>query len=539
MAYNIKLFVHGVPDGQKIWGSPGSDAKYIEAFYGRKSSVSSQMLLEVMQFGGETNAYYTYYYNGKLQEKGGRSGGYFALTLRINYYYVDIQNIYNLLEAAFKKYIIGSVLENTAGGGCRFKISQFNQANDTLTDLENEMVHYLMRFSSDQDFVSLSGFKSNGQNECGMINLLEAAPNVVLTHVKSTGKISVSSLYPSSKEQQIIDKMNAEIKAVNSNAQQQISAVQQKAQQDVLTAQKEKEQGILDVKNEYKEADKIIKTLKIENDKAIKDNERLNREVQKLNNNLINAQEKIKNYDNLQNELNNRNAVLDNIKKEISRLGSIPTIDNPGSKKTQIKNHEKENSDYSWGREQPIQSGTILNIYWKKLIFPSILLLVIILIAISIFKSCNGKDNNSVSFSLFGDDKKEVVEQKGTELLKEQTPVQEASEDKEAFESSGGAENMVHETVESLKQKYPNARINIDPMDEAKGDFMRVSSGIKYTISLVEGDKELDLKGEWDCKPEDFHIYENNIIPKREGSLRIVYKVNGMEFVDKIVNVKL
>ena len=60
MAYNIKLFVHGVPNGQDIWGNPGADAKYIEAFYGRKSNVASQMILEVMQFGGETNAYYTY-----------------------------------------------------------------------------------------------------------------------------------------------------------------------------------------------------------------------------------------------------------------------------------------------------------------------------------------------------------------------------------------------------------------------------------------------------------------------------------------------
>ena len=52
MAYNIKLFVHGVPNGQDIWGNPGADAKYIEAFYGRKSNVASQMILEVMQFGG-------------------------------------------------------------------------------------------------------------------------------------------------------------------------------------------------------------------------------------------------------------------------------------------------------------------------------------------------------------------------------------------------------------------------------------------------------------------------------------------------------
>ena len=156
MAYNIKLFVHGVPNGQDIWGNPGADAKYIEAFYGRKSNVASQMILEVMQFGGETNAYYTYfYYNDKIQDKQNRTGGYFALTLRINYYYADVQNIYNLLEAAFNKYIIGSVLEYTAGGGCRFLVSQLNQANENFLALEKELVHYLMQFSTTISFRSV------------------------------------------------------------------------------------------------------------------------------------------------------------------------------------------------------------------------------------------------------------------------------------------------------------------------------------------------------------------------------------------------
>ena len=146
MAYKIKLFVHGVPNGQDIWGNPGEDAKYIEAFYGRKSNVPSQMFLEVMQFGGETYAYYTYfYYHDKIQDSTNRTGGYFALTLRINYYYADIQNIYNLLEAAFNKFVIGSVMEYTAGGGCRFMIPHFIQANDTFKALEKELQHYLMQ----------------------------------------------------------------------------------------------------------------------------------------------------------------------------------------------------------------------------------------------------------------------------------------------------------------------------------------------------------------------------------------------------------
>ncbi|MDE5550631.1 MAG: hypothetical protein K2I99_04680, partial [Bacteroidaceae bacterium] len=232
----IKLYTHGVPNGQSIWGNPDADAQYIETFYGRKSSVPSQMLVEVMQFAGKTNAYYTYFCHGNFQDNGGRPGGYFALTLRINHYYKDIQNIYNLLEAAFNKFIIGSVLERT-NDGYRFLIPQLNQKDKLFKDLENELTHYLTQFSSDNDFVSLGGFKSNGQNECGTINLLEATPSVVIQRVKSTGKTSVSPLYPSSREQQIIDKCNNKIQTIKADAQQQKAIMEQKMQNDMATIQ--------------------------------------------------------------------------------------------------------------------------------------------------------------------------------------------------------------------------------------------------------------------------------------------------------------
>ena len=232
----IKLYTHGVPNGQSIWGNPDADAQYIETFYGRKSSVPSQMLVEVMQFAGKTNAYYTYFCHGNFQDNGGRPGGYFALTLRINHYYKDIQNIYNLLEAAFNKFIIGSVLERT-NDGYRFLISQLNQKDKLFKDLENELKHYLTQFSSDNDFVSLGGFKSNGQNECGTINLLEATPSVVIQRVKSAGKTSVSPLYPSSREQQIIDKCNNEIQTIKADTQQQKAIMEQKMQNDMATIQ--------------------------------------------------------------------------------------------------------------------------------------------------------------------------------------------------------------------------------------------------------------------------------------------------------------
>lgn len=534
MAYNIKLFVHGVPNGQDIWGNPGADAKYIEAFYGRKSNVASQMILEVMQFGGETNAYYTYfYYNDKIQDKQNRLGGYFALTLRINYYYADVQNIYNLLEAAFNKYIIGSVLEYTTGGGCRFLVSQLNQANENFMALEKELEHYLMQFSSNKDFVALSGFKSNGQNECGTINLLEAASNVVSSHVKSTGKISVSALHPTSKEQQIIKKMNDEVQAANTNAQQQIAAAQQKAQQDIQTAQRDKEQGIQAVKNEYKDADKTISQLRAQIDKANKNNAQLTSQVNDLNLKLQNAQAYKTKYDESQKRLAKLEELVEKIKNNLSGLSGISELLGISSVGGNIYG-----SRHSGGRKTEEHSHGFESFIKKIHPFMDffVMLILLLIIGVTLPKSCESKDTKLAGWLPFGGDKKEVVDQKEHEQETSTPGDSEDSEDEEDFESTGGPAGVIQETLESLRTKYPNAKIDVSNIWEAKGQFMQVSSGANYTLS-IKGVTE-DLHGEWVYDPQDFYIQDGNIIPLHAGSCRIVYKVNGIEFLDRTITVK-
>lgn len=509
MNYNIKLFVHGVPNGQDTWGNPGTDAKYIEAFYGRKSNVAKQMILEVMHFGGETNAYYTFY-NDKIQDRQNRPGSYFALTLRINYYYADIQNIYNLLEAAFNKYIIGTVLEHT-GGGYRFLVSQLNQANEAFIALEKELNHYLMQFSNNEDFVSLSGFKSNGQNEYRQINLLEAAANDVSSHIKSTGKISVSSLYPTSKEQQIINKMNSEIQAA-----------QQKTQKIVQDAQRDKELGIQAVKDEYKSQ------LRDQKDKDNKDKVQLREQVEKLNLELQEAQSYKKFYEESKKKLEEKDKLLAELKKGISGLSGI-------FEQTGISSVSPNIPRRSQRRSKKIETTSSGFISFIKKIPPSLLLFAIIIIllifCLIFLKSCNSFTN----FSLFDNSKKELVEQEGgDEVLEYYESADYLTEENEHV--SADSPDEAQETLESLKAKFPNAKIDISNIEEANGQFMKVSSGVNYTIS-IKGTTE-DLHGEWVYNPNDFYIQDSNIIPKRAGSCRIVYKVNGIDFLDKTINVK-
>lgn len=252
MNYDIKLYAHGVPKGQRTWGVAGYDNNYIESFYGRKSDVSVQMLVEVKQFGSKANCYYTYLRLDNIKDSSGRAGSYFALTLRLNYYYADILNMYNLLDAAYKKFITGTILE-TANDGSRYLISDFAQSNKVLTDLEEEIKKYLMQFSKDSDFVPLSGFKANSMSGADSVYLLDCEGKNVANHVKANGNISVSPLYPSSREQRTIQKMKDEIMVVNANAKQQIVAVQQKAQTDIQNIQSQTTENIKAARRERDE----------------------------------------------------------------------------------------------------------------------------------------------------------------------------------------------------------------------------------------------------------------------------------------------
>ena len=103
--YTINLYIHGVPSGQDVWGlrdSNGPEAQYIRSFYGQGLDGKSQMYVDIRQYDGRTSSYYTYKQDKTIDNTNNRPGGYCAITLRIdNYYYADIQNMFNLLKAAF------------------------------------------------------------------------------------------------------------------------------------------------------------------------------------------------------------------------------------------------------------------------------------------------------------------------------------------------------------------------------------------------------------------------------------------------------
>lgn len=463
--YDIKLFAHGVPKGQSIWGNPKAESLYIESFYGRQSSVSTQMLIEVMRMGNETSCYYTYLKTGNLQDMDGRPGGYFALTLKVNYYYADIHNIYNLLETAFNKYILGTILSST-GAGYRFRVSRLEEVASTLNGLEEELRHYLMQFSTNQDFVPLTGFKSNGQEACGTIHLLEASAKVVLEHVKRTGKISVSSLYPSAAESQLRSE-------IEKSAQQKISTIRQQAAAEVEKALREKEASL----------------------QASKDERLSSQRYKSL-------------YEKSEQDLDKARRTLSEIKRS---LESIRGIDGQDS----VPGHgEANNRPQDMGVKTPLR---------RKSVLPLLnLLLTLLLVVFLIPRSCsNGgtKDKDApndmadtVTYESPGQENPNVEEESVPEEVATPTPGEEPLPDS----GETGSEEV------ALEDLFEGAWIDIKGI--GRSNPMR--KGIAYKVTLQKGPSDLEGQGQW--QSTDFTIKSNDsIVPKHTGECVISYMING------------
>lgn len=307
MKYEIKLYAHGVTNGQSTWGVENFDSSHIQTFY-RGTGVSPQMFVETLQFGSSTYCYYTYMRTDNICDNNGRTGSYFAFTLRINYYYADIQNVYNLLDAAYNKFAVGTIIDIN-GVVSKYLIADFAQADNFLKKLESELINYLMQFSSDSDFVPLSGFKANGHKTAVInINLLECGVRAIANHIKNNGSISVSPLHQSSREQSIIKEMNDK----ETKALKQIADVRQKAEQDIQA-----------VKDEYKDVEQERNMLRSQNDKITKEKNNLMIQLDEAKSERKNAQTYKAQLETLQKTSDKNTKILADITKLVSESNGI------------------------------------------------------------------------------------------------------------------------------------------------------------------------------------------------------------------------
>ena len=266
MALNINLYVHGVPMGHKTWGVLGEDDNFIANFYSSKWPAKELMQVDIMEYKGKVYSYYTFVKGQNVMGYDNRTGSYFALTIRMDAYYADLQNMYKILSAAYEKMCVGRLVQKQ-GEGIKFIVQDFAVLDNELKGMENRIISYIGEFSNNKDLVSFSGFKTNGQLEAQTENLLECDNAKALNTVKATGKISVSPYYPSKEVKELISKNEDEmqklrqmtsqqINEAHEKASQQIRNIESKAKEDIASVRRQASEEMTRLKSQYSSVDK-------------------------------------------------------------------------------------------------------------------------------------------------------------------------------------------------------------------------------------------------------------------------------------------
>ena len=539
------MYVHGVPKGQDKWNVEESDRNYIESFYGiRKPSVSTLMYVEVKKSGQITYCYYTYFHD-KVRDCNGRPGGYIALTLRINHYYTDVQNIYNLLDAAYNKFIVGRIVR-TDNEVIRFCVSDFSQEKAMLLDLEKELYKYLMQFSSDSDFVPLDGFVINGQNQSVDINILECNVQEVARYMKSNGSVSVSSLFPSKKEQQIRQRMKEDYDAncvrlqkqaeeAHANAQREINVIKDAHNNEILSLHDsldKAQQECACLKKhvaELKQERQIAESLRRDLDKAEQECARQKKDMASLKQEL----QYIKScrYDDVKSALDNKNDILKKIQdllKKPSGLGKNKEhsgIDNYNNNGDSQKPDTGGDSDPTF-RERLSKQGKlftgILGLS-RKLLIPIAFVVLFVVLAVEFVMFSNVKEELLKN----SNDLLEMVADKVSASLPtvpNSTPM---------HNNADKDDEISKEQINAMKSK---ARIDIA---ELTPETQHMELSKTYTVSLKNIDEQLSDKIKW--VSEDFTVKEGyKIKPKKKGNcvIHCLLTATGDTIKSRTINVK-
>lgn len=241
MGLNINLFVHGVPMGQKIWGPKGDDERYLSSFYGPKWDVPELMKVDIMAIGGVTQCYYTFVRGRNVCDSSGRAGSYFALTLKMNALYADVQNIYNILKAVYDKMCVGLCVQED-NGMVKYLLSDFQNIDGKLKEVEGHLLNYISKFSKSNDIVPLSGFTTNGQ--ATNMNLFECNRHVATEQMKKVGHLQVSPHYLSSESAKIVAQCKAETQSEIQKAQQEIQLLKKTTQEEKAVITKQAEERV-------------------------------------------------------------------------------------------------------------------------------------------------------------------------------------------------------------------------------------------------------------------------------------------------------
>lgn len=245
---DLELFIHGVPNGQKINGVSG-DNTYFTTFYNpskKEFQGALKFLIEIRNLNGTNYCYYSFLNYNNVSANDGRSGSYIGLTIRIDEYCNDPYRILCLLYVLYRRYVVGTLFDANRN---RFLISDF--IDEKLQPIREYLTVLFEKCFSGNDFVKIQNQNFNVQEEF-IINWSDSL-SIDLWDCLKKGRVLLATDYPSFEGKRIIAEWENKLAALQSSHQQQLNA-----KDEELT---KSNQNITSLNGELSRRDSMIRNL--------------------------------------------------------------------------------------------------------------------------------------------------------------------------------------------------------------------------------------------------------------------------------------
>jgi hypothetical protein len=201
---DVEILLHGVPSGQDYYGIK-EEQKLAESFY-TSSNESVKLVVEAKKNGTTPYVYYTYLRYKNIVGAGGRSGSYIGITLRLDMYYLDVVHMYNMLDIAFKKYIIGALLTPT-GESYKYVSPDFSSKKLEIEQLQQGVLKLIETTCVFPKFVKIDNSFINQITNAPTCNIADITEGTMSATIKKYSKIILSPDYKSNLEKEYDKKL--------------------------------------------------------------------------------------------------------------------------------------------------------------------------------------------------------------------------------------------------------------------------------------------------------------------------------------------
>ena len=201
---DVEILIHGVPNGHDYYG-PKEEQNTAGSFY-ITSQETIKFVVEIKKNGNKPYVYYSYLrYKGVVGAEG-RSGSYFGLTLRIDEYYTDILHIYNILDIAFKRYVLGSLL-TLSSETYKYITPDFKSKKEEIEQLQQGLIKLIKSTCLASKFLKIDNSFINPISNAPICNIVDITDGIILSTLKKHSKVVLSPDYKSNLEKEYEKKM--------------------------------------------------------------------------------------------------------------------------------------------------------------------------------------------------------------------------------------------------------------------------------------------------------------------------------------------